>query len=1182
MNSFLKPMEELEEFQLAKRKIKEPGIHQFSGCIESQKAHMAYSLSNDFTHRIIASFSEQKMRELYEDYRLFDKEALIYPSKDLIFYQSDIHGNAVTRQRMMVIKALLEQEEVTVFTTVDAFMDSLLPLEVIKKSIITLNTADIIDVNQLIKNLVVLGYEKNYQAEAPGQFSVRGGIIDIFSLTEENPYRIELWDDEIDTIRIYDSETQRSIETIDSIRIYPATEIIADSSRISEAAKKMLKDAKAQREKFREAFNTEEGHRITRIIEEVVQELEETGQTSNFDSYIKYFYSNTECFLDYFSNEDTLLLLDEPIRLMEKVRVVEKEFNESMLHRFEKGYAIPGQLAILTGAKQLAAKLSKFGGVALSTLDGGKCELSIASSVNIPCQSVSPYNNSFELLTKDLKKYQKNGSRVILLCPSVTRAKRLAEDLREFDLNSFYSEDLDREVKPREIMVAFGHLRKGYEYPLINFVIISESDIFGQPKKAKRKKKRYNGNAISSFAEISPGDYVVHENHGLGIYRGIEKVEVEGVSKDYIKIEYASSGALYILATQLECLQKYASADAKKPKLNKLGGTEWNKTKSKVKTAVWQIANDLVELYAHRQSGKGFVYGPDTVWQREFEETFPYEETEDQLLAIEAAKRDMEAGKIMDRLVCGDVGYGKTEVALRIAFKAVQEGKQVVYLVPTTILAQQHYNTFVQRMKDYPVKVDLLCRFKTATQQKNTIKGLKQGSVDIVIATHRVLSKDVEFKDLGLLIIDEEQRFGVAHKEKIKKLRENVDVLTLTATPIPRTLHMSLVGIRDMSVLEEPPMDRTPIQTFVMEYDEEMVREAINRELSRNGQVYYVYNKVKSIDEITNRIQALVPDARVEFAHGQMNERQLEDIMYDFINGDIDVLVSTTIIETGMDITNVNTIIIHDSDRLGLSQLYQLRGRVGRTNRTAYAYLMYKRDRILKEEATKRLHAIREFTELGSGIKIAMRDLEIRGAGNLLGMEQSGNMAAVGYDMYCKLLNEAVANIKGERKEEGFETTVDLNVDAYIPDRYIASEYQKFDIYKRIAEISNEEEYDEMYSELLDRFGNLPKLVENLMDVASLKALAHHAYITEILQRERYIKVTMYEKAKINVDKIPELIKMYNGRLSFKAEAKPFFTYTPPKEGKGKQKSIIDISKDLVNTMIDVLIDTCNECEEKV
>lgn len=818
-------------------------------------------------------------------------------------------------------------------------------------------------------------------------------------------------------------------------------------------------------------------------------------------------------------------------------------------------------------------KMNKYYGIAFTMLES-KCGMfKVRSVYSLQVKTVNPYNSSFELLTRDLKKLKRTGYRVILVSGSRTRAKRLAEDLRDYDLSSFYSEEMERQVNPGEIMVTCGYIAEGYEYPMLKFTVISESDIFGKKKK-KKKRKTYEGKKIQEFAELKPGDYVVHENHGLGIYQGIEKVEVDAVTRDYMKISYADGGILYIPATQMDLIQKYAGADAKPPKLNKLGTPQWKKTKGQVKKAVQLIAKDLVKLYATRQQTEGYVYGPDTVWQREFEEMFPFEETEDQLRAIEDTKKDMESTKIMDRLICGDVGYGKTEIAIRAAFKAVQEGKQVVYLVPTTILAQQHYNTFIQRFKDFPVRVDLMSRFRTQAQQKKTVEDLKKGLVDIVIGTHRVLSKDVGYKDLGLLIIDEEQRFGVTHKEKIKKLRENIDVLTLTATPIPRTLHMSLIGIRDMSVLEEAPMDRMPIQTYVMEYNDEMVREAIERELARGGQVYYVYNRVENIADLALRVQKLVPDARVSYAHGQMNEHQLEDIMYDFINGDIDVLVSTTIIETGLDIANANTMIIQDADRFGLSQLYQLRGRVGRSNRMAYAFLLYQRDKMLKEVAEKRLAAIREFTDLGSGFKIAMRDLEIRGAGNLLGESQSGHMAAVGYDLYCKMLNEAVSQLKGEKEEADYTTTIDLDIDAFIPESYIKNEYQKLDIYKRIATIETEEEMDDMTEELIDRFGDLPKKVQQLLHIAALKSLAHSAYITAIEQKGKDYKFILYEKANLDPAKIPALLKKYGNNMTFKAEAVPYFLYQKKgRSGKEKGENVLQMLREIIESIRELRLD---------
>ena len=1084
MKAFIQPLQSLAEFeQIQKCAGENRGIMEISGCIESQKVHMMYGLSGLFPSHLILAEDEKRAKEIYEDYRFYDKEVYYYPAKDLLFFQADIHGNLLIRQRMQVIKALLEKERITVVTSIDGCMDFLLPLEEIKKSLIHYESDSPIDLDALKDSLVALGYERVGQVEMPGQFSVRGGIIDIYSLTEENPWRIELWGDEIDSIRSFDAESQRSLENLDEITIYPAVEKVGEKEMVS--------------------------------------------------------------FLEYFSREKSILFLDEPNHLVEKGMAVEEEYLQSRKHREEKGeQKLPDNWLCRFDTLQKA--LNQYNCAAFCALEPKRGKWKITEKFDVTVKTVNSYNSSFELLVKDLLQYKKQGFQIALLSGSRTRAERLAKDLQEEGLNAFYSTDYDRLIQPGEIMVAYGHAKKGFEYPLIKFALMTETDIFGQEQKKKKKKKNYNGQRIQDFAELSIGDFVVHEKHGLGIYRGIEKVEVDKIVKDYIKIEYRGGSNLYILATQLDALQKYSGSDtAKAPKLNKLGGQEWNKTKSRVRGAVKNIAKELVELYAVRQEKEGYVCGPDTVWQREFEEMFPYEETEDQLNAIEDTKRDMESTKIMDRLVCGDVGYGKTEVALRAAFKAVQESRQVVYLVHTTILAQQHYNTFVQRMKEFPVKVELLCRFRTPAQQKKAIEGLKKGQVDIVVGTHRVLSKDIEFKNLGLLIIDEEQRFGVAHKEKIKQLKKDVDVLTLTATPIPRTLHMSLIGIRDMSVLEEPPMDRIPIQTYVMEYDEETVREAINRELRRGGQVYYVYNRVTDIAEVALRISKLVPDARVDFAHGQMSERELEQVMYGFINGEIDVLVSTTIIETGLDISNVNTMIIHDSDRYGLSQLYQLRGRIGRSNRTSYAFLMYRPNMVLRETAEKRLAAIREYTDLGSGFKIAMRDLELRGAGNLLGAQQHGHMNAVGYDLYCKMLSEAVKEAKGIHTMEDFETSVDLNIDAFIPDTYISNEFQKLDIYKRIAGIENQSDYDDMLEELLDRFGEPTKAVLNLLAIAKMKAIAHQAYVTEIKQIGKEIKITLYEKAKINPVGIPALMDKYRRRLQFKTDKEPKFIFLP-------------------------------------
>ena len=1190
---FANPLVDLAEYTDMKQDLdKGKGPVQISGVTDSQKVHVMHELSKDNPWRLVVTYDDTRAKEIFDDFSYFEPNTWLYPARDLLFYSSDIHGNLLTRQRMQVFKHLLEDEGGVVVTTVDGLMDHLLPLSRIKESCLNIMVGQTLDMEEIKHLLTGMGYERMGQVDGMGQFSVRGGILDVFPLTEEVPVRIELWGDEVDSIRSFDAESQRSIQQMDEVTIYPAAELILTKEHIEEGILRLEADEKKQEKAFRDQKKPEEAQRIRRAVGELVESLKEGFDVQTLDAYIRYFCRDTVSFLDYMKEvgakvtlvssgaagktaekkqtSGLALILDEPQRMKEKAETVETEFRESMSHRLEQGYILPGQADLLFSSKTVLADCHTPHSIFMTGLDQRLPGMTPKAKYSLTGKNLNSYQNSFEILIKDLTKWKKDGYRVVLLSASRTRASRLAGDLREYDLRAFCPEDAGRPVAPGEIMVTYGKLHKGFEYPLIKFVVITEGDMFGvEKRKKKRKKYNYEGKKISSFSELSVGDYVVHESHGLGIYKGIEKIEQDHVIKDYIKVEYGDGGNLYLPATRLEGIQKYAGADAKVPKLNKLGGTEWTKTKTKVRTAVREIAKELVELYAARQDAEGFQYGPDTVWQKEFEEMFPYDETDDQLTAIDDTKRDMESKKIMDRLICGDVGYGKTEIALRAAFKAVQEEKQVVYLVPTTILAQQIYNTFVQRMKDFPVRVDMMSRFRTPGEMKKTVEGLKKGYVDIIVGTHRVLSKDVQFKNLGLLIVDEEQRFGVTHKEKIKQMKQNVDVLTLTATPIPRTLHMSLIGIRDMSVLEEPPVDRVPVQTYVMEYNDEMIREAIHRELGRGGQVYYVYNRVNNIDEVANHVASLVPDANVAFAHGQMNEHQLEKIMLDFINGEIDVLVSTTIIETGLDIPNANTMIIQDADRLGLSQLYQIRGRIGRSNRTSFAFLMYKRDKMLKEDAEKRLQAIREFTELGSGIKIAMRDLEIRGAGNILGAEQHGHMEAVGYDLYCKMLNEAVIALKGgQEEEETFETVVDCDIDAFIPDGYIKNEYLKLDVYKRISAIETDDEYMDMQDELIDRFGDIPKSVDNLLRVAELKAMAHRAYVTEVDINTQEIRIELYPKAKLDVTKIPALIAEYKTALRFaQGGEKPVLFYQEKGKKNKNCEPMIEKAKEILGKL---------------
>lgn len=1140
-----------------------------TGCVDSQKGHFTANLGEAASCRLFVTWREEKAREMYEDLSFFDRNTLRYPSKDILFYSADVHSNHTVMQRMHVLKKLEERKPLTIVLCFDVLMEKMIPPEEFRKEILQIHQESVIRTEELRTRLVEMGYVSNGLVEGPGEFSVRGDIIDIFPLTEDSPIRIELWGDEIDSIRSFDVESQRSIENLTEVRIYPASEIILPQEKMPEALRRLRQEYTHQEQILMKEKKRQEKERLRKMVEATEEELLSLGTAAGSETLLSYFYEKTASFLDYLP-EDTILFIDEPHRVEEKGETCEKEFSLSMQSRLEGGYVLPSQADLLYGYEETISMLLRHPVILLGNMIQQYHAFRPKTTVHIESRSIYSYNNSFEQLVKDLQHWSKEKYQIMLMSSSATRAKRLAQDIRDQGLLAYFAEDYEKEIQQGEIMVTCGRLNSGFEYPTLRFVVLSEKDIFKERRQKQRKKKsQYSGQKIRSLAEISIGDYVVHEKYGLGIYRGMEQIETDGVAKDYINIEYKDASNLFIPASQLEIIQKYAGAGAKKPKLNKLGGNEWEKTKNRVRSQVQIAAKDLVELYAQRQAREGYAYGPDTVWQTEFEELFPYEETEDQITAIEDTKKDMESHKIMDRLICGDVGYGKTEVAIRAAFKAVMESKQVVYLVPTTILAQQHYNSFVERMKHYPIKICMLSRFCTPKETRQIQEALKKGTMDIVIGTHKVLSKSIQYKDLGLLIIDEEQRFGVKQKEKIKQMKKNVDVLALSATPIPRTLHMSLAGIRDMSVLEMPPVDRRAIQTYVLEYNEELVREAIEREIARGGQVFYVYNRVNNIDSVAAEVQKLVPNATVEYAHGQMGERQLEQIMFAFINKEIDVLVSTTIIETGLDISNANTIIIHDAQNFGLSQLYQLRGRVGRSNRTAYAFLMYRRNSILKEEAEKRLKAIREFTDLGSGFKIAMRDLEIRGAGNLLGAEQSGHMEAVGYDLYCKMLNDAVMQMKGEKHEEdSFETSVDLSLDAYIPATYVKNESQKLELYKRIAVIENQEEYEDLTEELTDRYGDVPAPTLRLMDVALLKQQAHQAWILSIEQKGTVLSFVMNSRAKVKVDEIDTFLKAFRGRMKIRPEANPVFVYDP---GEIPKKELLPRVKEVISKINELI-----------
>ncbi len=1145
INGALKPLSELKGFSLV-ADIKNASPVLATGVSDSQKAHLIAGVRelNENTALLI-TYSELRAKEIIEDLQAFlrdNREIYFYPAKDIVFYSADVRSSAITKQRFDIINSLILGNNPIIVLSIEALLDKLSPPDIFKDSIVELSTGDEISVSLLARKLVALGYERRDLVEGEGQFSIRGGIVDIFTTIYDNALRLEFFGDEIDSIRLLDSRSQRSIEKIDNIRIFPMRELVFDEDHLKNAVSSIEKEYLKFLSDYEKKGLYEEAAQLKYAVGEVLSRLKEDKNCQSADRFIQYFYENGISLLDYLP-KNSHIYFDEPPRIRQHVENVFLEFGESIKNRILKGYLLPNQINMVFSYEEIIKKSADFFTVLFCSIAVTIKDFKIKEIANFNVKLSASFQNRIDLLMDDINYLKSNGYRILMLCGNKIRGEKICLEFLNNDISAKYYEDLSEiEVGLETVVLAPGSILRGFEYTDIRFAVLSDKELFSSKKKVRTFKKHKKGQKIESLSDLKIGDYVVHENHGIGIYSGIENIITDNVKRDYLKLTYADGGCLYVPANQLDFVQKYIGGESAKPKIHKLGGAEWAKTKLRAKGAVEILAKDLLELYAKRETKTGHVFNKDSVWQKEFEDNFPFEETDDQLLAIKDAKRDMESERVMDRLICGDVGYGKTEVAIRAAFKAVQDSKQVAYLVPTTILAQQHYNTFVQRMQDFPVQVEMMSRFRTPKQLKETLNNLKNGSTDIVIGTHRILSKDIQFKDLGLIIVDEEQRFGVAHKEKLKKMKENVDVMTLTATPIPRTLHMSLTGIRDMSVLDEPPEERKPVQTYVMEYNPELVKDAIHRELSRGGQVYYLYNRVRSIHDIAARIQNLVPEANVSYAHGQMSEKELEAIMLEFIDGNINVLVCTTIIETGLDISNVNTIIIHDADTMGLSQLYQLRGRVGRSSRIAYCYLMYRKDKVLQEKAEKRLQTIRDFTEFGSGFKIAMRDLEIRGAGNLLGQQQHGHMDAIGYDLYCKLLAEAVSELKGEVVEKEFETTIDINISAYIPASYIRNSEQKLEIYKKISQIKTLEDFYDIQEEIEDRYGNIPSAVQKLLDIALLKAAAQKCGVISIIQKGKNIVITFKNDAKADPDKITQAASKNRG-LMFTVAPNPYITY---------------------------------------
>lgn len=1095
-----------------------------SGLTGSSRQLMLAALAQELQRPLMVvthnMFSAQKIAEDLQEILGSDR-VLLYPANELMVTEMAISSPETMAQRIDALLRLAGGFH-GIIVAPFAGVRKLIPArEVFEQAQLALNVGETLELEPFIAAMIELGYERVDRVERKGELSIRGGIIDLYPLTSQTAYRIELFDDEIDSIRTFDPADQRSIDKITALTIPPCKEIIASGKRFQNAADHA---ASLLQEQLAKMSDKQAKQKLREQIGYDLEQLRENSYFQGIYKYISLLYPERHTLMDYIP-KDSVLVVDEPGRLFETIKQLERDEAEWMTHMLQEGTSLPGYMLAKTGDQLLHHR--PYPTIYLSLFLRQVPQTQPQNIVNFICRAMQNFHGQMNVLKSEMERWKKSDVRVYLLASGSERVDRMRRVLQDYQIDE------------PEILNA--NLQTGFELPAGKFVVITEGEMFSQKQRKARKidKKLENAERIKSYTELKVGDYVVHTNHGIGKYMGIGTLEINGIHKDYMHILYAGGDKLSVPIDQIDMVQKYVGSEEKEPKVYKLGGNEWARVKSKVRSSVKDIADDLIKLYAERQATQGFAFNSDSPYQNEFESMFAYEETRDQLRTIEEIKTDMETPRPMDRLLCGDVGYGKTEVAIRAAFKAAIEGKQVAVLVPTTILAQQHYETFRERFSGFPFNIQVLSRFRSKKEQTDTIKGIKMGTVDVVIGTHRLLSADVVFKDLGLLIIDEEQRFGVSHKEKLKRLKTNVDVLTLTATPIPRTLHMSMLGVRDLSVIETPPENRFPVQTYVVEHSLSLVREAIERELARGGQVYYLYNRVQGIYQMADQISALVPDAKVAVGHGQMSEQELEKTILDFLDGESDVLVSTSIIETGVDIPNVNTLIVHDADKMGLSQLYQLRGRVGRSNRIAYAYFTYQRDKVLTEVAEKRLQAIKEFTELGSGFKIAMRDLAIRGAGNLLGAEQHGFIASVGFDLYSQMLGEEIAKRKAEMggqpepAAQEWSLQLDLNLDAYLPSDYIYDSIQKIEIYKKVANIKTLEEEAELHEELVDRFGDLPQAVVNLLAVARLKVYGSEYSIESISQKgdDLFLKIDKSQNERIDGQKLFQIGLNFDGRI---------------------------------------------------
>lgn len=1104
------------------------------GLIKDSVGHFVYSLyENTKKNILIITEDDITANKIFENISSFNKDIVeLYTSSEINYYNISSLEKNNEDNRLRVINRLANKERIITVASSLALQRKISSPYNFRKYSINIDMDKTIDLEKIAESLTYLQYERVSMIESKGQYAIRGGILDIYPIQMENPVRIELFDDEIDSMRIFDIGTQRSIENIERFSVPPSRELILNDKQRKKIIDELCKELDWAENKI--LYGIDKNHLIDKFSS-ILEYLENNLFLANMDLIKPYLGKSDYGSIMNYLPKNTIVFTDDIARIYDKNSDLNHMISEELVYKIEKGEAFEKHEKILAPFKNIVEDIKEFTVINSTSLVKRTRLLNPTKDFKIEAMEAPNYNRKLSTLVESISHNIYNGYKIIIFSDSLEKAKALYNLFDNNGVNAVITEDYKHEIKSGQVFISVNSLASGFEYRQLKLLFLTHKEIYGKSKKiSKKRSKKKTSQDIINYSDLVIDDFIVHENHGVGQYKGIEQIDVQGIKKDYLIIQYRGNDKLFIPTDQMDLVQKYIGGEARSPRLNKLSGIEWQKAKQKAKKSVELIAQDLIKLYAKRSKLKGYSFSKDTEWQREFEDSFIYEETPSQLRSVEEIKIDMESEKPMDRLLCGDVGFGKTEVAIRAAFKAVMDGKQVAILVPTTILAQQHFNTFEERLKDYPMKVEMLSRFRTVKEQNQTFKDANKGLVDIVVGTHRILSDKLKFKDLGLLIIDEEQRFGVRHKEKLKSIKENIDVLTLSATPIPRTLQMGLVGIRDMSTLDEPPEERFPINTYVIEYNPQIIRDAIEREIARGGQIYFVFNNIEYIDKMKSHLLDIVPEAKIAIAHGRMQEKELENIMLEFSDGNYDILLCTTIIETGLDISNVNTMIVYNSDKMGLSQLYQLKGRIGRGDRTSFAYFTYEQNKSLTEISEKRLMAIKDFTEFGSGYKIAMRDLELRGAGSILGDVQSGHISAIGYDLYVKLLEETLGEIKGEKaKIKSSEVEIDIKIDAFIPSNYIEDSNEKIDMYKKVASIRDEEDYDEIVEELIDRFGDVPKTVQNIMDISLMKSYASICGYEKIFEKSELIKIEYGSKKEINLEELEFISENFNGKMAF-------------------------------------------------